>query len=94
MKRFSLAIATAFLLVALSGCAAMRQETVQSEQRAADSLRAAGADEAARAAQKRADAARKSMACGDWFECSLDLLGAIFWSVLESGPEKNRQSRP
>jgi hypothetical protein len=71
-----------FAIIAMTGCASHHMETAQREQQAADSLRRAGASEAAQAAQQRADSATKAAKCQDLLECSLDAFGQLLLGVL------------
>jgi hypothetical protein len=84
----------AMLAVFLSGCAAIPDDTEQRERRAAADLRAGGAEEAARAAERRADVARKSFMCDGWLECSFQVVGALVWSFIEPQSKPQPQKKP
>lgn len=73
------AIALTTALVTSTGCATSSYyaQEAEREQRAADDLRRAGASEAAKAAQVRADANRKEASCDDLMDCLLDVLLSV-----------------
>jgi hypothetical protein len=70
-------------LLALSGCANnYHADMEQRERRAADDLYHAGASEAARTADARADGHAKQLRCSGALDCSVWVLGGILESVL------------
>jgi hypothetical protein len=90
VKPASVLLATALFVTAqLSGCTSYAMRAASEEQRAADTLRSAGATQAARAAQDRADKQTAAARCKDALECSMDVVGqvllALIFASLSSG---------
>ena len=66
----------------------MHLDAAAQEQRAADDLRQAGAGEASRAAQQRANEHRDAARCRDVLECGVDVVGELLGALLLGGTRR------